>query len=282
MKQECAITRDLLPLYLEGLAGPESAAFVRRHLEQCPDCRAEQERFSRETPREPELPVKRLRKLLLREKYVRLLAALAVAAAVCSRLSAPEYLSAGQAAPEIAETEDALCIVFSPAVRHASCISWTDETGAPVYQLEAWTTLLDGGEPQAGYQSVTLPRQEGMIVFYAQNNGQDDVLLYGTAADAGGWALPRLALNYYGAAAAVLAAALALAALAVKPLRYRFLQGLTLPAGWLLATLLVKGKSWASYALPRDLSMIALTAMALWALLLLLLKWQRQKPQAEI
>lgn len=286
MKQECAITRDLLPLYLEGLAGPESAAFVRRHLEQCPDCRAEQERLSRETPREPELPVKRLRKLLLREKYVRLLAAvlaaLAVAAAVFSRLSAPEYLSAGQAAPETAAVGDALCIVFSPAVRHVSCVSWTDETGAPVYQLEAWTTLLDGGEPQAGYQSVTLPRQEGMIVFYAQNNGQDDALLYGTAADAGGWALPRLALNYYGAAAAVLAAVLALAAVVVKPLRYRFLQGLTLPTGWLLATLLVKGKSWASYALPRDLSMIALTAMALWALLLLLLKWQRQKPPAEI
>lgn len=286
MKQECAITRDLLPLYLEGLAGPESAAFVRRHLEQCPDCRAEQERLSRETPREPELPVKRLRKLLLREKYVRLLAAvlaaLAVAAAVFSRLSAPEYLSAGQAAPEIAETEDALCIVFSPAVRHVSCVSWTDETGAPVYQLEAWTTLLDGGEPQAGRQSVTLPRQKGMIVFYAQNNGQDDALLYGTAADAGGWALPRLALNYYGAAAAVLAAALALGALIIKALRYRLLQGLTLPAGWLLATLLVKGKSWVSYALPRDLSMIALTAMALWALLLLLLKWQRQKPPAEI
>lgn len=286
MKQECAITRDLLPLYLEGLAGPESAAFVRRHLEQCPDCRAEQERLFRETPREPELPVKRLRKLLLREKYVRLLAAvlaaLAVAAAVFSRLSAPEYLSAGQAAPEIAETEDALCIVFSPAVRHVSCVSWTDETGAPVYQLEAWTTLLDGGEPQAGRQSVTLPRQKGMIVFYAQNNGQDDALLYGTAADAGGWALPRLALNYYGAAAAVLAAALALAALIIKALRYRLLQGLTLPAGWLLATLLVKGKSWVSYALPRDLSMIALTAMALWALLLLLLKWQRQKPPAEI
>lgn len=285
MKQECAITRDLLPLYLEGLAGPESAAFVRRHLEQCPDCRAEQERLFRETPREPELPVKRLRKLLLREKYVRLLAAvlaaLAVAAAVFSRLSAPEYLSVGQAAPEIAETEDALCIVFSPAVRHASCVSWTDETGTPVYQLEAWTTLLDGGEPQAGRQSVTLPRQKGMIVFYAQNNGQDDALLYGTAADAGGWALPRLALNYYGAAAAVLAAVLALAALAVKPLRYRFLQGLTLPAGWLLATLLVKGKSWVSYALPRDLSMIALTAMALWTLSLLLLQWKRQKTQTK-
>ena len=253
MKQECAITRDLLPLYLEGLAGPESAAFVRRHLEQCPDCRAEQERLFRETPREPELPVKRLRQLLLREKYIRLLATvlavLAVAAAVFSRLSAPEYLSAGQAAPETAAVGDALCIVFSPAVRHVSCVSWTDETGAPVYQLEAWTTLLDGGEPQAGRQSVTLP---------------------------------RLALNYYGAAAAVLAAVLALAALAVKPLRYRFLQGLTLPAGWLLATLLVKGKSWVSYALPRDLSMIALTAMALWALLLLLLKWQRQKPPAEI
>lgn len=285
MKQECAITRDLLPLYQEGLIGPESAAFVRQHLEECPGCRTEREHLSQQTPKEPELPVKRLRQLLLREKYIRLLATvlavLAVAAAVFSWLSAPEYLSVGQAAPEIAETEDALCIVFSPAVRHASCVSWTDETGAPVYQLEAWTTLLDGGEPQAGYQSVTLPRQEGMIVFYAQNNGQDDALLYGTAAEEGGLALPRLALNYYGAAAAVLAAAMALGALIIKALRYRLLQGMTLPVSWLLATLLVKGKSWVSYALPRELSMIALTAMALWALSLLLLQWKRQKTQTK-
>lgn len=285
MKQECAITRDLLPLYQEGLIGPESAAFVRQHLEECPGCRTEREHLSQQTPKEPELPVKRLRQLLLREKYIRLLATvlavLAVAAAVFSWLSAPEYLSVGEAAPEIAETEDALCIVFSPAVRHASCVSWTDETGAPVYQLEAWTTLLDGREPQAGYQSVTLPRQEGMTVFYAQNNGQDDALLYGTAAEEGGRALPRLALNYYGAAAAVLAAALALGALIIKALRYRLLQGMTLPVSWLLATLLVKGKSWVSYALPRELSMIALTAMALWALSLLLLQWKRQKTQTK-
>ena len=35
----CGIARDLLPLYLDGLTSPESAAALEAHLASCPDCR---------------------------------------------------------------------------------------------------------------------------------------------------------------------------------------------------------------------------------------------------
>ena len=38
MKRECNIVRDLLPLYIENMASPESAQFVEAHLSKCPEC----------------------------------------------------------------------------------------------------------------------------------------------------------------------------------------------------------------------------------------------------
>ena len=40
MKRECNIVRDLLPLYIENMASPESAQFVEAHLSKCPECNA--------------------------------------------------------------------------------------------------------------------------------------------------------------------------------------------------------------------------------------------------
>ena len=39
----CGVVRDLLPSYVENLLGKESQEAVERHLENCPECRAEQE-----------------------------------------------------------------------------------------------------------------------------------------------------------------------------------------------------------------------------------------------
>ena len=35
----CSIVRDLLPLYLDGEASPESAEMVKAHLAECEECR---------------------------------------------------------------------------------------------------------------------------------------------------------------------------------------------------------------------------------------------------
>ena len=41
MKKECNIVRDMLPLYFENMVSEETAVFVKKHLENCPDCAAE-------------------------------------------------------------------------------------------------------------------------------------------------------------------------------------------------------------------------------------------------
>ena len=43
MKNECAYVRDVLPLYLENMVSEETGAFVKEHLENCPECAAELE-----------------------------------------------------------------------------------------------------------------------------------------------------------------------------------------------------------------------------------------------
>ena len=40
MKYNCNLIRDLLPLYQDQVVSEESAAVVREHLLECPDCRA--------------------------------------------------------------------------------------------------------------------------------------------------------------------------------------------------------------------------------------------------
>ena len=49
MKLSCGIVRDLLPLYLDGAAGEESAEAVREHLEDCEECRTIHDRMKTET-----------------------------------------------------------------------------------------------------------------------------------------------------------------------------------------------------------------------------------------
>ena len=43
MKNECSYVRDVLPLYLENMVSEETSAFVKEHLENCPECAAELE-----------------------------------------------------------------------------------------------------------------------------------------------------------------------------------------------------------------------------------------------
>ena len=43
MKTECSVVRDLLPLYVEDMVSPETAQYVKSHLDECSECQAELE-----------------------------------------------------------------------------------------------------------------------------------------------------------------------------------------------------------------------------------------------
>lgn len=46
MKNECSFVHDILPLYFENMVSEDTAAFVREHLENCPECAAELEKMN--------------------------------------------------------------------------------------------------------------------------------------------------------------------------------------------------------------------------------------------
>jgi len=43
VKTECSVVRDLLPLYVEDMVSPETAQYVKSHLDECPECQSEYE-----------------------------------------------------------------------------------------------------------------------------------------------------------------------------------------------------------------------------------------------
>ena len=52
-KLNCEITRDLLPLYVEQLTAPGTAAAVKAHLDACPECAARHARMAAPEPMPP-------------------------------------------------------------------------------------------------------------------------------------------------------------------------------------------------------------------------------------
>jgi len=67
MKLSCEIVRDLLPLYAEELASPDSVEAVRGHLEDCESCRAELEKLKQPvTVTKEETGIRKVRRGLFR------------------------------------------------------------------------------------------------------------------------------------------------------------------------------------------------------------------------
>ncbi len=97
MKLSCEIIRDLLPLYAEELASPDSRAAVEAHLCECAGCRAELKELKQPIPVPAEEPgMGRLKKEIVRRRWLAvlcgMLAVLLVMSCVGCWLFNPIYL----------------------------------------------------------------------------------------------------------------------------------------------------------------------------------------------
>lgn len=75
MKHECAIVKDLLPLYQEEMTSPETGEFVKEHLAGCEDCRSEWEQMHKDDalPADAAAPLKKLKKWMRRKRIITIL-----------------------------------------------------------------------------------------------------------------------------------------------------------------------------------------------------------------
>lgn len=177
------------------------------------------------------------------------------------------------------------------------------DSGKTVYFITAWRTPLDTwcgtfdvsdtgdhaqreanalldalGETESARTLFTLDAANCAAVCYSQNNGQDDVLLCGSA-DGGIISLPRLALGYYVLLSFALLITLGIAFFLCRRKKIGKVLGhlALIPACYLLGHLLVKGVATTSYQMQRDFSLIVFAAVLIYSAVLLALSLLQQK-----
>jgi len=263
-------------------------------------------------------PLRDLKRQLQRRKLTAVLLAvtlaLTLATAGFAYLTAPQYLPYDAADWSVHEPDASLDAVLNGeehiCIEPLAPVSGTEvesvidpDSGKTVYFITAWRTVLDEwletfdvsdtgdhakreanalrdalGETESTRRLFTLDTTNCAAIYYSPNNGQDDVLLYGSR-DGGVISLPRLALGYYVLLSLALLITLGIAFFicrrkkAGKTLGYLAL----IPASYLAGHLLVKGFTTTSYQMQRDFSLIVLAAALLYAAVLLEINLWRQK-----
>lgn len=156
MKQECSIVQDLLPLYVENMVNADTAAFIRAHIETCPDCAAalaamqgDKEAETAEARRRENdaQVIAAMRKKVARRVFRSVAAVAAAAAIVCGAVLAYVGVSRPATTADVslsAKTEDGLIVLEVPAGKSLAFDSKTedirDEAGEVCGQR---TTLYD-------------------------------------------------------------------------------------------------------------------------------------------
>ena len=192
MKQECSIVQDLLPLYVENMVNADTAAFIRAHIETCPDCAAalaamqgdKEAETAEARRRESDAQViAAMRKKVARRVFRSVAAVAAAAAIVCGAVLA--YVGVGRPATTAdvslsAKTEDGLIVLEVPAGKSLAFDSKTedirDEAGevcgqrTTLYNLECHNsfsreaTTLDWRVPlDEEYWEVVLELEDGTL-----------------------------------------------------------------------------------------------------------------------
>ncbi len=295
MDNICPIIQDILPLYAESLVSPESEQIINEHLHSCPRCREAAARVSAPAaiPDEAPLPLSALRRKLRRKKLLAaalgILAGLIAVICIVSALNTPEYFPYSDGIVDVRSSAnglilhseenvdvqsagDGLILFFSPGVSDFSISeSREPESDLTIYTVEAWTSRWDSMKPDRNALSTVISDDSPFAVYYAQNNGREDICIYGEEHISGGMiTLPALRMGYYVIIMAVLFIVLTLTAIVLRKKRAGVCLGIAAlyPASYLLSHI-VLGIGTVSYSFSRDFGLVLLCSVPIFILLLL-------------
>lgn len=277
MNSKCNLIRDILPLYAEDMVSTDTREFVSEHLEHCKECRAELEHMRKpaEFITDAEIvPLKRIKKELffkrLQTVFFTAILACALVTVAFGILTSPKFFPYSDNLFSVIDGSDgSITITFDNKVTGYSCMEESDnETETEIYHINAWTTAWDVYWSDRGKQNMVIPsdKKTKIQIFYGQNDGSEDVLVYGLKEDTeeNRVTLARLILMPY-----FLLAFLALMMLAILRLLLRNKQSVIVwldrmilfPISYIAAHLCTKGISFTSYSSQRDFCIIILVAM---------------------
>lgn len=211
MKISCEVIRDLLPLYAEGMASPDSAAIIEEHLAECESCRAELAAMTKQV----QIPVQTETESILhlgqnirrRRRGSAVLAMLVTASILFSLfmyLYGPVYLSVEEAVAGVTESDGIVTVEFTPVTRYCRWEDGTNPDNGREYATviaarHRWNVLLEDVLGMEGRSQPTRMRlsAEKDIWYASTDNGEEDQLLWGREICGGKISLPRLVMGYY-------------------------------------------------------------------------------------
>ncbi len=277
MNNKCNLIKDILPLYVEDMVSTDTREFVSEHLEHCEKCRAEFERMRKPADFIPDtdiVPLKRIKRDLfikrLQTIFFTAILACAIVAGVFGILTSPKFYPYSDDLLNVVDSPNGdIIVTFDDKVTGYSCKKeFHDETGTEVYWVNAWTTTWDLYLSNRGNQNVVIPSEGAtkIQIFFTQNNGSEDVLIYGADDNAQQdiVTLPRQILLPY-----FILAFFALVILAVlrfilknKPeIIVWFDRAILFPISYMAAQLCTKGINFTTYSSQRDFCIIVLVAI---------------------
>ena len=299
MKNECYVVRDLLPLYLDDLVSDSTREFVESHLAECDECRKEFEKEKSHSKSFGDLetvPLKKINKLLNRQKVRSVLIAVVLVAALLltgfATLTTPEYLPYSEDLFTVSENEGRVLITFNETVTGYNLNSTlVDEGGqmTTVTYLSAWTTIWDQKILQRGVQSAMINPDsvdgQEQIVFYSPNNGQDAVQISGEKVSYGTMELPRLVLVYYlflAIGAVVVCGILLIVFNKREEVKFWVERIILFPLAYIVSHVMVKGLKTSTYSSGRDFIIILFISILIAMAGLLGLNWIQNSRKVKV
>ena len=283
MGKKCSIIGDILPLYVENMVSPDTKVFVEEHLADCNECRTKLEQL--QSPPAPvpidAIPLKKIReKLMLKGIQTILFTAalvLAIAVSVFSIITSPQFYPYSPDLVQVNENQEGtLTITFDGSVTGYNYTTDRDkETGTETYWISAWNTVWDKHFADRSEQNmiITPSSLTDTKVYYAQNNGSEDILIYGLSAEdnVGSTTLPRLYLTQYFVLVIFSLIILALSRFLFRKkdiVKLWLDRMIPLPIAYIISHICTKGLSFKSYSAQRDLSVLILVTILLYCAIL--------------
>lgn len=298
MSNKCNLIKDILPLYVEDMVSTDTREFVSEHLEHCAECHAEFEHMRKpaEFISDTDIaPLKKIKKGLfikrLQTIFFTAMLVCAIVVVVFGILTSPNFFPYSDSLVNVIDSPNGnIIIAFDNKVTGYSCIKeFNSETETEVYRINAWTTTWDLYSSNRGKQNmvISFDTETKIQIFYAQNDGSEDVLIYGlnVNADEDIVTLPRLILMPY-----FLLAFLAFVILAIVRFLLRNKSAIIVwidrtilfPISYMAAHLCTKGIGFTTYSSQRDFCIIILVAILFYFAMLtgkVLYKAKRRNPK---
>lgn len=276
MINECNIIRDILPLYSEGMASEDTKEFVETHISGCSSCSEELKRLQEPIEKEEDYNITILhgmKKKMMRNKLETILLTISMTSifilTLLGFLTTPSYISYRENLIQIEENNNVGQIIlhFNDKVEEVYHMSFNREDGeeGQIYYIQVaqsiWHKTFSGNRTQ-----IRLDAKIPTSIYYMQNNGREDILIYGPGVEGVQHqiTLPRLFLNYYVLIAAVFFIVIGIVYLVMRIRHKHYLwveRVLLAPSSYLLAHILIMRGSGLTYQPLKDLTLIILTGI---------------------